>query len=138
MVDLANDIDPQWGILVDRLLSVAENNVSIEAAVVPASEFFDYQYHDRSPNHHVSEHGGLGARRNVFGILFHQVDDIEFGGPVPNNFQDFQAEVKIKMLTPSLLDFGNAGGTAGGSFILLLSDYFNDLDVGPTNVIKDR
>jgi hypothetical protein len=130
-VEFANDIDSEFGQLVDSLLTAAENNVSVDAALLPSSKFFPYQHHDRKASHVVTEYDGKRARRNVFGVPTRQVDDVEFGGAVPNNWQDFQAEAKIVMLTPNFVNFE----TSDGSLVLLKGNYMTDLEVGPLKVV---
>ena len=133
MVQLATGVGPVFAELVDQMLTAAENGVTIRAAVLPSSEFVKFKFHDNSAKHLVTELGGKSARRNVVGIPFKQIEDLQFGGPVPNNWIDFQAQAKIPMITPNFINFE----TTDGSFYMLKGDYMSDLKVGPTNVVTD-
>jgi hypothetical protein len=62
------------------------------------------------------------------------VVDIEFGGFVPNNWRDFQAEAKYTRIIVDLIEIVTSGG---GGFSLLKGNYGQDLIVGPTDIVKD-
>ena len=51
-------------------------------------------FHDRGPKHNVRECGGP-ARRTAADIAFKTAVDLDFAGPVPNNWVDYNAEAKI-------------------------------------------
>ena len=132
-VDFAKTFGPGFADLVDTLLTIMENGVITKAMLAPSSEFVAFKFHDGTAKHKVAELAGP-ARRNVIGAGFKEVVDIEFGGFVPNNFRDFQAEAKIKRLVLELLEVETV---KRGSFTLLKGNYGFDLIVGPTDVVRD-
>jgi hypothetical protein len=60
--------------------------------------------------------------------------DIEFGGPVFNNWKDFEAEAKIKRHTADVIAVET---TKSGGWKLLKGNYSADIIVGPTDIITD-
>jgi hypothetical protein len=133
-VDFARTFGPGFATMVDQFLTLTENGVTAKALFAPASGWVPFMWHDRSAKHLLTDPDGKSARQNTFGAAFNQVVDIEFGGPVPNNWSDWQAEAKIKRNIVDLL----AIETAGGSFYLLKANYLMDLTVGPTEIVKDN
>jgi hypothetical protein len=133
-VDFARTFGPGFATLVDQFLTMTENGVTAKALFAPASEWVKFMWHDRSAKHLLTDANGKSARQNTFGAAFHQVVDIEFGGPVPNNWSDWQAEAKITRNIVDLL----AIQTVEGSFYLLKANYLMDLTVGPTVIVKDN
>jgi hypothetical protein len=132
-VDLAREkVGSRFAEFVDVYLTMSENGVTAKAMLAPASDFVPFKFHDLSAEHQVSQLAGP-ARRNVFALAFNQVVDIEFGGPVANNWIDYQAEAKIKSFVTDALAIGTSDL---GAFELLRGDYGFDVVVGPTNVIK--
>jgi hypothetical protein len=132
-VELARTFGPGFAEVVDVMLTMAENGVTSKAMFAPASPWTAFMFHDRTAKHHVAQLGGP-ARRNVFGALFNEVVDIEFGGPVPNNWRDYQAAAKYRRLIVDLLEVETV---AHGTFFLLKGNYGSDLIVGPTDIVKD-
>ena len=132
-VELAKTFGPGFGEFVEIFLTMAENGVSSKAMLAPASPFVPFVFHDRSADHQVGQLA-LPARRNVFGVGFNEVVDLEFGGPVPNNFTDFEAQAKYKRIIVDLLEIET---NPRGLFFLLKANYAFDLVVGPTNVVTD-
>lgn len=77
VLDVANAADAKW----DEL-------------TIPASEWFPFMFHDRSPKHSVMKCDGP-ARRTSTDIGYKSAVDLDFAGPVPNNWRDYNAEAKI-------------------------------------------
>jgi hypothetical protein len=132
-VEFARTFGPGFAELVDIILTMTENGVTSQAMFAPASGFVPFLFHDRTAEHQVAQLAGP-ARRNVFGIGFNEVVDVEFGGFVPNNFSDFQAEAKIKRIVVDLLEIQTI---PAGQFFLLKGNYSSDVIVGPTDIVKD-
>ncbi|HEU4927752.1 MAG TPA: hypothetical protein VFT24_11910, partial [Vicinamibacterales bacterium] len=132
-VEVARSFGPGMADVVDVMLTMMENGVTTKAMFAPASGFVKFKFHDGSAKHGVAELEGP-ARQTVFGLVFNQVVDIEFGGFVPNNFRDFQAEAKIQR---SIVDLFEVQAVGLGRFILLKGNYGNDVVVGPTDIVKD-
>jgi hypothetical protein len=80
---------------VKQLVNLADPYVSQwDALTIPASEWSPFMFHDRGPKHNVRECGGP-ARRTATDMAFKTAVDIDFAGPVPNNWVDYNAEAKI-------------------------------------------
>jgi hypothetical protein len=134
-VDTARSISPGFGRMFEAFLKALENGVTVESLIFPSSEFQQFKFHDLSPKHEVTECSKKSARRNVFSIGFFRVTNIEFDGPVPNDWSLFMADVKIKTNTLAWLSISSPD--RGGSFELLKSSYYKDITVDPVNVVTD-
>jgi hypothetical protein len=133
-VELARSFGDGFAEAVDVFLTMSENGVTSRAMFAPSSGFVPFTFHDHTANHQVTEPGGREARRNVFGVAFNEAVDLEFGGPVANNWTDFQAQVKIKRLIVDILEVETL---SNGTFFQLKANYPSDIVIGPTNIVKD-
>ncbi len=102
---------------------------------VSSSKWANFKFHDQSPNHNVEKLSGP-AKRHAVDFAMYSVVDLDFGGPVPNNWTAYNASAHFKS------GFSLKSGIYGvapslGSFILLKGPFGGDFPIGPSNVVTD-
>jgi hypothetical protein len=146
-VKTADDMTAQ---IITKVRGVAGDNVAdalqmafkmikdgtlFNAVSAPGSDWTPFKFHDGGQDHNVAQLEGPARRNSVDAGMFSSVD-IEFGGYVPNNWTDYNAEARI--ISPFSIRNGLFGvGHAQGSFIRLRGPYRGDLPIGPFDVISD-
>jgi hypothetical protein len=87
------DASRSWAVILNNF------DAFQKGTVVAASKWGTFTYHRRAPDKRVQELGGI-AKRFIAGSLWSAHETLQFGGPVANNWTEFNAQADVFSFDP--------------------------------------